>query len=137
MSTPPLPPFSVPQLLRRYGLRPKKRLGQNFLIDGGSLRKVVQAANLAADEDVLEIGAGLGSLTVYLAQAARNVVAVELDADLLPPLREVLSPYSNVRLIQADILRLDLAELFAAEHQPLAWWQISPITSLRRSCVIF
>lgn len=120
MSTPLLPPFSVPQLLRRYGLRPKKRLGQNFLMDGGSLRKVVQAANLAPHEDVLEIGAGLGSLTVYLAQAARNVVAVELDADLIPPLREVLSPYSNVRLIQADILHLDLAELFTAEEQPFS-----------------
>jgi|YNPBryantNP2012_1023418.scaffolds.fasta_scaffold17709_2 16S rRNA (adenine1518-N6/adenine1519-N6)-dimethyltransferase len=113
MNTPPSPSPSVPQLLRRYGLRPKKRLGQNFLVDGASLRKVVQTANLAPEENVLEIGTGLGSLTVLLAQAAHQVVTVELDADLHPPLQEVLSPYPNVRLIHGDILQLDPANLFA------------------------
>jgi len=109
--------LSVPQLLRRYGLRPKKRLGQNFLIDAASLQKVLQAADLAADEDVLEIGAGLGSLTVLLARAARYVVAVELDADLIPPLQEILSPYSNVHLVQGDILNLQIGELFPQKSQ--------------------
>jgi len=110
----PLPSLpSVPDLLRRYGLRPKKRLGQNFLVDSASLRKVIQAADLAQDEHVLEIGAGLGSLTVLLAQAVRQVVAVELDADLIAPLQEVLSPYPNVRLIHGDILQLEPATLFA------------------------
>jgi 16S rRNA (adenine1518-N6/adenine1519-N6)-dimethyltransferase len=113
MNTPPSPSPSVPHLLRRYGLRPKKRLGQNFLVDGASLRKVVQTANLAPEENVLEIGTGLGSLTVLLAQAAHQVVTVELDADLHPPLQEVLSPYPNVRLIHGDILQLDPANLFA------------------------
>lgn len=108
---------SIPQLLRRYGLRPKKRLGQNFLIDGGSLRKVIQAAELSDKEDVLEIGAGLGSLTVLLAQTVHSVVAVELDLDLIPPLKEVISSYPNVRLIQGDILQLDPAELIPAESQ--------------------
>jgi 16S rRNA (adenine1518-N6/adenine1519-N6)-dimethyltransferase len=99
-------------LLRRYGLSPKKGLGQNFLVDQASLRKVMQAAELSDQEAVLEIGAGLGSLTVLLAQAAREVVAIELDADLIPPLRDVLSPYANVRLIQGDILQLEPAALF-------------------------
>ncbi|MCX8062543.1 MAG: 16S rRNA (adenine(1518)-N(6)/adenine(1519)-N(6))-dimethyltransferase RsmA [Anaerolineales bacterium] len=117
MSSTPPPLPSVPQLLRRYGLRPKKRLGQNFLVDTGSLRKIIQVADLSVGEDVLEIGAGLGGLTVLLAQAARHVVAVELDADLIPPLQEILSPYSNVRLIHGDILRLDPAELFPSESQ--------------------
>jgi len=110
----PLPSLpSVPDLLRRYGLHPKKRLGQNFLVDRASLRKVIQAADLAQNEHVLEIGAGLGSLTVLLAQAVRQVVAVELDADLIAPLQEVLSPYPNVRLIHGDILQLEPATLFA------------------------
>jgi 16S rRNA (adenine1518-N6/adenine1519-N6)-dimethyltransferase len=107
---------SVPHLLRRYGLRPKKHLGQNFLVDGASLRKLIQAADLSQDENVLEIGAGLGSLTVLLAQVARQVVTVELDADLIPPLQEVLSPYPNVRLIHGDILHLEPADLFAEER---------------------
>lgn len=115
MNAPALPFPSVPNLLLRYGLRPKKRLGQNFLVDAASLRKVIQAADLAQDENVLEIGTGLGSLTVLLAQAARQVVTVELDADLLPPLEEVLSPYPNVRLIHGDILQLDAANLFAEQ----------------------
>lgn len=108
---------AVPQLLRRYGLRPKKRLGQNFLTDAASLRKIIQAAELDRQEAVLEIGAGLGSLTVLLAQAVSQVVAVELDTDLIPPLQEVIAPYPNVRLVQGDILRLDPASLFPAENQ--------------------
>lgn len=108
---------AVPQLLRRYGLHPKKRLGQNFLTDAASLRKIIQAAELDRQEAVLEIGAGLGSLTVLLAQAVSQVVAVELDADLIPPLQEVIAPYPNVRLIQGDILRLDPASLFPSENQ--------------------
>ncbi len=109
--------ISVPQLLRRYGLRPKKRLGQNFLTDAASLRKVLQAADLSAEEAILEIGAGLGSLTILLAQAARQVVAVELDGYLIPLLQEVLSPYPNVNLIHADILELDVTELFPMQSQ--------------------
>lgn len=108
---------AVPQLLRRYGLHPKKRLGQNFLTDVASLRKIIQAAELDRQEAVLEIGAGLGSLTVLLAQAVSQVVAVELDADLIPPLQEVIAPYPNVRLIQGDILRLDPASLFPSVNQ--------------------
>ncbi|MCS7248913.1 MAG: 16S rRNA (adenine(1518)-N(6)/adenine(1519)-N(6))-dimethyltransferase RsmA [Anaerolineales bacterium] len=118
MSDPTPFPSSVPELLRHYGLRPKKRLGQHFLIDRSSLLKVVQAAKLDGEQEVLEIGAGLGSLTVLLAQTAPRVVAVELDPDLIPLLQGVLSPYPNVRLVKGDILQLDPAELFPVESRP-------------------
>lgn len=109
-----LQPLNVPELLRRYHLRPDKRLGQNFLVDESALRKVVGAAEVGPEDAVLEIGPGLGSLTRYLAVAARQVTAVELDVDLLPPLREVLAPFSNVRILQGDILGYNPAELMAS-----------------------
>ncbi len=109
-----LPPLNIPGLLRRFGLRPDKRLGQNFLIDEAALQRVAAAADIAAGDTVLEIGPGLGSLTRYLAALARQVIAVELDADLLPPLREALAGYPNVRLIEGDILALDPAGLIEA-----------------------
>jgi 16S rRNA (adenine1518-N6/adenine1519-N6)-dimethyltransferase len=114
---PPLPPggpLDVPGLLRRYGLRPDKRLGQNFLLDEAALRRIVMAAEILPQDEVLEIGPGLGSLTRHLAAAARQVVAVELDADLFGPLEEVLGSAANVRLVQGDILTLDPASLVAA-----------------------
>jgi len=104
------PVFNVPDLLRRYGLRPDKSLGQNFLIDEVALLRVVDAAGIEGGDDVLEIGPGLGGLTRHLAGRARQVVAVELDGDLLPPLREVLASHPNVRLVHGDILALDPAE---------------------------
>jgi 16S rRNA (adenine1518-N6/adenine1519-N6)-dimethyltransferase len=110
-----LPALDVPDLLRRYGLRPDKSLGQNFLIDEAALLGVVAAAGIEAEDVVLEIGPGLGGLTRYLASCAREVVAVEVDGALLPPLREVLVPYPNVRLVHGDILALDPKE-----------WMLSP-----------
>ncbi len=104
-----LPPLDVPGLLHRFGLRPDKHLGQNFLIDGSALKRVVEAAEIGPQDAVLEIGPGLGSLTRYLAIQAHQVVAVELDTDLLAPLKLVLAPYSNVSIIEGDILALDLA----------------------------
>jgi 16S rRNA (adenine1518-N6/adenine1519-N6)-dimethyltransferase len=106
-----LPPLNVPELLRTYGLRPDKRLGQNFLVDPDALRSVVAAAKLSAQDAILEIGPGLGNLTRYLALSGSQVVAVELDGRLLPPLQQVLIPYPNVRVVQGDILQLDPAEL--------------------------
>ena len=105
------PPLNAPALLKRHGLRAEKRLGQNFLQDTSALEKIALAAKIQADDTVLEIGAGLGSLTRYLARSARTVVAVELDPDLLGPLREVIAPYQNVRLVQGDILKLGISEL--------------------------
>jgi 16S rRNA (adenine1518-N6/adenine1519-N6)-dimethyltransferase len=111
MNPEPLPPLHVPDLLKRFDLRPRKSLGQNFLADEHALAKVVATADLSPDDLVLEVGPGLGSLTRHLARRARRVVAVELDQNLLPPLREVLRPYPNVRLVHGDILEQDLQAL--------------------------
>jgi 16S rRNA (adenine1518-N6/adenine1519-N6)-dimethyltransferase len=106
-----IPPLNAAALLKRYDLRPHKGLGQNFLQDPLALEKIVSAADIQSTDTVLEIGPGLGSLTRYLAVSAKEVVAVELDEHLLPPLREILSPYQNVRLIQNDILKISPKEL--------------------------
>jgi 16S rRNA (adenine1518-N6/adenine1519-N6)-dimethyltransferase len=102
-------------VLRRHGLRPDKRLGQNFLIDPAALELVLKAADLASSDTVLEIGAGVGTLTARLAPEVRRVLAVELDARLIPPLREVVGELANVEVIQGDILSLDLAALTRGE----------------------
>jgi 16S rRNA (adenine1518-N6/adenine1519-N6)-dimethyltransferase len=100
-------PLNIRQLLSQHDLHPDKRLGQVFLVDNRSLRRIVEVAQLSPEETVLEIGPGLGSLTRHLAIEARLVVAVELDARLIPPLEEVLARYPNVRIIHGDILSLD------------------------------
>lgn len=101
-------------LLRRHGLHLKKRLGQNFLADPVHLDRIVAAAELGPGDVVLEIGPGVGTLTARLANQARQVIAVELDADLLPALRETLAPFSNVFVVQGDILQVDVAQLVSA-----------------------
>lgn len=106
-----LPPLDIPALLKRHGLRADKRLGQNFLEDAEALESITRAADIRPDDTVLEIGPGLGSLTRRLAVSAKQVVAVELDPNLLPPLKAVLRPHANVRVIQADILDLAPEEL--------------------------
>jgi 16S rRNA (adenine1518-N6/adenine1519-N6)-dimethyltransferase len=106
-----LPPLHIASLLRQYGLRPKKSLGQNFLHDPSVLIKIIRVSGIQADDTVLEIGPGLGSLTRYLALVARQVIAVELDERLLDPLKSVIYGYTNIRLIHADILKLSLIQL--------------------------
>jgi len=99
-------------LLRQFGLRPDRRLGQNFLVDQTALGKIIEIAGISQEEAVLEVGPGLGGLTRLLAAQASRVVAVELDGRLIPILQQALSPYTNIHLVQADILALNLAELF-------------------------
>src|SRR5512135_2741633 len=98
-----LQPLNVPALLRAHGLSPKKSLGQNFLVDPVALERIVQAAEIdpagGPGRSVLEVGPGLGSLTRYLARAAGRVVAVELDAGLIPVLEDVLRETSNVEIV--------------------------------------
>lgn len=106
-----LPGLDIPQLLRSYGLHPNKSLGQNFLQDESALRQVVEAARVTAEDVVLEVGPGLGSLTRHLAQNAQLVIAVELDPALIPVLKKVVAQFSNVRVVHADILALDLSGL--------------------------
>lgn len=111
MSRTPIPPLDAAAVLKRYGLRPDKKLGQNFLQDSSALEKIAEAAEIQAEDCVLEIGPGLGSLTRYLAGSARSVAAVELDPDMIAPLKAVLKPYPNVRIIHGDILELPISGL--------------------------
>lgn len=102
---------NIPELLRKYRLKPDKSLGQNFLIDPTALQKVVEAAEIQVNDTVLEIGPGLGSLTYLLAAQAKHIIAVELDGRLIPALQEVTDPLGNVEIFQADILQLNLREI--------------------------
>lgn len=111
-----IPPLHAAALLKRYRLRPQKGLGQNFLQDPRALEKIVVAAGIQSTDTVLEIGPGLGSLTRYLAVSAKEVLAVELDPDLLPPLEAVLAPYNNVHLIQGDVLKLSPKDLITGQN---------------------
>lgn len=108
--------LNIQPLLKRYGIRPKKSLGQNFLVEPAGLMKVINAAELSGDEEVLEIGAGLGSLTYLLAQASARVTAVEIDSHMLEPLAEALTPFKNVQIVPGDILELDPEKLVKQEN---------------------
>jgi 16S rRNA (adenine1518-N6/adenine1519-N6)-dimethyltransferase len=113
-------PLDVRSLLREFDLRAKKSLGQNWLVDESTLTRIAAAAELSHDDTVLEIGPGLGSLTRHLAEQAGRVVAVELDAALIPPLRRVLADYPNVAIVQGDILQFDLSTLVAPNYKVVA-----------------
>ena len=106
-----VPPLDAAAVLKRFHLRADKALGQNFLQDSSVLEKIAHAAEIQEDDCVLEIGPGLGSLTRYLAVSAKQVTAVELDRDLLGPLKAVLTPYQNVRVVHGDILELAISEI--------------------------
>ncbi len=105
------PSGSISALLRARGLRPKKSLGQNFLLAPGILERIVAAAELSGEETVVEVGAGLGTLTRRLAEQAGRVVAVELDEELVEFLGEQVADLTNVEIVQGDILRLPKAQL--------------------------
>ncbi len=111
-----IPPLNAAAVLKRYGLRADKSLGQNFLQDSFALEKIVAAAEINPTDIVLEIGPGLGSLTRYLAASAKEVVAVELDQHLIAPLQAVIAPYQNIRVIQGDILELSPQALIAQDE---------------------
>lgn len=111
---PDLPRLDVKRLLRDYNIRLKKSLGQNFLVSPQALQQVVSSADITDEDTVLEIGAGLGSLTRHLAGRASRVVTVEIDERLIPPLQEVLAPFPNVELVQGDILEINPGDLVTA-----------------------
>lgn len=110
-----LEPLHVPSLLRQYGIQPQKSLGQNFLADHHALMKIVREAEVSASDRVLEIGAGLGSLTRLLCTHAAHVTAVEIDDRLYPALEAVLRPFDNLRLVKGDILDIPPRELFSED----------------------
>lgn len=96
-------------LLRRHGLRPRTNLGQHFLVDPNTVRRILRLAGVGPEETILEIGPGIGSLTVALAQSARRVVTIEIDAQVIEALKEVVGPAGNVEIVAADALRADLS----------------------------
>jgi 16S rRNA (adenine1518-N6/adenine1519-N6)-dimethyltransferase len=108
-----LEPLQIPQLLNRYHLRPQKSLGQNFLADHNALLKIVRDSGVGPNDEVLEIGAGLGSLTRLLAACVRQVTAIEIDKHLFPVLEAVTAPFSNIKLVRGDILEIPLENLFS------------------------
>lgn len=97
-------------ILHRFKLRADKKLGQNFLIDETVVRRIVEAAELTPEDTVLEVGPGIGTLTQGLAESGADVVAVELDKRLLPVLDVTLEGYDNVRIVNGDILQVDIME---------------------------
>lgn len=103
------------EVLQKYDFVFQKKFGQNFLIDSHVLDKIVSAAGITKDDFVLEIGPGIGTMTQYLACAAREVVAVEIDKALIPILEDTLQDYSNVTVLNEDILKVDIKKL-ADEH---------------------
>jgi 16S rRNA (adenine1518-N6/adenine1519-N6)-dimethyltransferase len=106
-------PARTQAILNQYGLRAKKKFGQNFLTDGNILSGIVQAADLTKEDLVVEIGPGIGGLTEYLARAAKKVLAFEIDPDMVKILAETLAPYDNVQIVEQDVLEADLKTVLA------------------------
>lgn len=108
------PKYTI-EVLQKYGFVFQKRFGQNFLIDTHVLEKIIRASEITKDDFVLEIGPGIGTMTQYLCESAREVMAVEIDDNLIPILADTLSAYDNVTVVNEDILKLDIAKV-AKEH---------------------
>ena len=109
-----LTPATIPALLARHGLRPSRALGQNFLADPNTARRIARLAQVQAGDRVLEIGPGIGSLTVALLEAGAVVTALELDEHVIPALEETVGT-DAVRIVRGDALRVDVAELLSAD----------------------
>jgi 16S rRNA (adenine1518-N6/adenine1519-N6)-dimethyltransferase len=104
-------PSQTRRIMEQHGFFLKKKFGQNFLIDQNILEGIVRGANLTKDDVVIEIGPGIGSLTQYLAESAKEVVAIEIDKSLIPILTETLKEYDNVSIVNQDVLKVDLNQL--------------------------
>lgn len=104
-------PQNTIEVLQKYHFNFQKKFGQNFLIDTSVLERIIDAAEITEDDCVLEIGPGIGTMTQYLAERAREVVAVEIDKALIPILEDTLSAYDNVTIINEDILKVDINKI--------------------------
>ena len=104
-------PQNTIEILKKYNFNFQKKFGQNFLIDTSVLERIIAAAQITKEDCVLEIGPGIGTMTQYLAEQAGKVITVEIDKALMPVLEETLAPYENVKVINADFLKLDVREL--------------------------
>ncbi|MGN0383777.1 MAG: 16S rRNA (adenine(1518)-N(6)/adenine(1519)-N(6))-dimethyltransferase RsmA [Eubacterium sp.] len=104
-------PKNTLEIINKYGFAFQKKFGQNFLVDSNILEKIVESAEISKDDMVLEIGPGIGTMTQYLCESARKVVAVEIDKMLIPILNDTLSDYDNVDIINEDILKVDINKI--------------------------
>ena len=109
-------PTNTIAILQKYNFNFQKKFGQNFLIDTHVLDKIIAAAHITKEDLVLEIGPGIGTMTQYLCEHARQVIAVEIDKNLIPILEDTLSEYNNVKVIQNDILKVDINQLAQEEN---------------------
>ena len=119
-------PKETIEIIQKYQFAFQKKFGQNFLIDTHVLDKIISAAGIGPEDCVLEIGPGIGTMTQYLAEHARQVVAVEIDTNLIPILGETLKNYGNVTVINDDILKVDITGLVDARSR---WWRTCPTIS--------
>ena len=110
-------PKNTIEVLQKYGFVFQKRFGQNFLIDTHVLEKIIHASEITKDDFVLEIGPGIGTMTQYLAEAAGQVAAVEIDSALIPILKDTLKDWDNVTVIHGDILKTDIQKLAREKNQ--------------------
>nr|WP_300305196.1 16S rRNA (adenine(1518)-N(6)/adenine(1519)-N(6))-dimethyltransferase RsmA [uncultured Anaerostipes sp.] len=110
-------PQKTIEIIQKYEFDFQKKFGQNFLIDGRVLEKIMDAADISGDDFVLEIGPGIGTMTQYLAERARTVMAVEIDRNLIPILSETLKEYDNVSVLNADILKVDLTKVAEEKNE--------------------
>ena len=108
-------PKQTIEVIQKHNFNFKKSFGQNFLIDSHVIDKIIRAAEITPEDNVLEIGPGIGTLTQYLAESAGKVAAVEIDEKLIPVLEETLAEYDNVRVINEDILKCDIDSIFGGE----------------------
>ncbi|WP_352420324.1 16S rRNA (adenine(1518)-N(6)/adenine(1519)-N(6))-dimethyltransferase RsmA [Proteiniborus sp.] len=104
-------PVVIKEIIEKYGFKFSKSLGQNFLIDGNVIDNIIEGSNIGADDGIIEIGPGIGTLTQKLCESAGKVIAIELDNNLLPILEETLEGYNNVEVIHGDVLKVDLNQL--------------------------
>lgn len=109
------------EIIKKYEFAFQKKFGQNFLIDGHVLDKIIRAADINKEDIVLEVGPGIGTMTQYLAEGAKKVIAVEIDKKLIPILKDTLSEYDNITVLNQDILKLDFEQFFEeyAEGRPI------------------
>ena len=104
-------PSATKEIINKYSFAFQKKFGQNFLIDSNVFESIIRGAEITKDDFVLEIGPGIGTMTQYLCEAARQVVAVEIDKMLIPILEDTLSEYDNVEVINQDVLKVDIKSL--------------------------
>lgn len=110
-------PKKIKEIMSRHGFKISKSLGQNFLIDRNILERIIKIAGITKEDCIIEIGPGIGNLTQYIAEAAKFVVAVEIDKALIPILKDTLRDYSNIEIINEDILKIDLHKLIGDRFQ--------------------